>query len=315
MIFAGSALATFVASVMGDEQNERLKNGTFGALAGTSIGGLTGLMKNQQDLLVIGFLGSVVGAFVGWLVYLLLACLAPNSPTGRGILEFQVAGLKGVRERLNLDDQQKLLSALGAWRENFSRMMSDEKTHLLKIDSGAQLGDYASVIIETWLISVVDFFGLVFETLARKPQYQSRVTIIVYGTRANSIVGIHWISYAGSLSPHRRAQEFDNSSIGYQVLSGHVSSPYFTTSDTAKQTGQKRGDPSYRPFITFRLNSSAILALDWPDTLDENDPYVNVARNFFNTDIAPVIGEVLDKWPTPLQGVVGLQPLTVENPA
>jgi len=308
MVFSGSLLATFVASVMGDEQNERLKNGTFGALAGTSIGALAGLMKGQQDLLVVGFLGSVIGAFLGWLVYLLLALIA-NSPKLRGILEFQVAGLKGVRERLNLDDQQRLLSALGAWRENFSRMMTDEKNRLLKIGSTGNSNDYAAVIIETWLVSVVDFFALVFETLAKKPKYQSRVTIIVYGIQADSILGKHWISYPGPLPPHKKTQEFDANSIGYRVLSCQVTSPYFTTNEAAKQHGQKRGDSSYRPFITFRLNSSAILALDWPEELNEKDPFVDVARNFFNTDIAPVIGEVLDKWSGPLQNAVGLQPL------
>jgi hypothetical protein len=309
MVFAGSGLATFVASVMGDEQNQRLKNGTFGALAGTSIGGLAGLMKGQQDLLVVGFLGSVLGAFLGWLIYLLLSILANKIPTVRGVLEFQVAGLKGVRERLNLDDQQKLLTALGAWRENFSRMIFDEKNQLRKIAPCANSNEHAAVIIETWLISVVDFFALVFETLAKKPQYRSRVTIIVYGTQASSVIGKHWISYAGPLTPHKKAQEFDSSSIGYQVLLGQVSSPYFTTSDAANRAGQTRSDHSYRPFITFRLNSSAILALDWPETLDEKDPYVTVARNFFNSDITPVIGEVLDQWAGPLQSVVSLQPL------
>jgi hypothetical protein len=309
MVFTGSALATFVASVMGDEQNERLKNGTFGALAGTSIGGLTGLMKGQQDLLVVGFLGSVVGAFFGWLIYLVLAILANKIPMVRGIVEFQVAGLKGVRERLNLDDQQKLLDAVGAWRENFSRMMVQEKNQLLKITSAAGSNDYASVIIETWLISVVDFFALVFETLAKKPQYQSRVTIIVYGKQKDSVVGKHWLSYAGPLTPHKTAQEFDDNSIGYKVLSQKVPSPYFTTSDAIKKTGQTRGDPSYRPFITFRLNATAILALDWPETLDQEDPFVNMARNFFNSDITPAIGEVLDKWQGPVESAVGLQPL------
>jgi hypothetical protein len=309
MVFAGSVLATFVASVMGDEQNERLKNGTFGALAGTSIGGLAGLMKGQQDLLVVGFLGSVVGAFSGWLIYLLFAILANKIPMVRGIVEFQVAGLKGVRERLSLDDQQKLLGALGAWRENFSRMIADEKNQLLKISPAASSNDYASVVIETWLVSVVDFFALVFETLAKKPQYQSRVTIIVYGRQATSIVGKHWLSYAGPLTPHKKSQEFDDSSIGYKVLSQKVSSPFFTTSDAAKESGQKRGDPSYRPFITFRINRIAILALDWPENLDEKDPFVDVARNIFHSDITPVIGEVLDRWSGPRENVVGLQSL------
>jgi hypothetical protein len=65
LVAVGSALATFVVSVMGDEQDQRLKNGTFGAVAGTSIGGLAGLMTKQADLLVVGFFGSVVGALNG----------------------------------------------------------------------------------------------------------------------------------------------------------------------------------------------------------------------------------------------------------
>lgn len=78
LLITGSALATFVGSVMGDEQSERLKNGAFGAVAGTSIGGLAGLMKNQPDLVILGFFGSVAGATVGWVVYFGMAWLAPN---------------------------------------------------------------------------------------------------------------------------------------------------------------------------------------------------------------------------------------------
>src|SRR4051812_49341209 len=44
IVFVGSLLATFVASVIAEEQDQRLKNGTFGAIAGTSMGGLAALI-------------------------------------------------------------------------------------------------------------------------------------------------------------------------------------------------------------------------------------------------------------------------------
>ncbi len=251
----GSGLATFVASVMGDEQNERLKNGTFGAVAGTSIGGLAGLMKGQSELLVVGFLGSVIGAFAGWLTYLLLSLLA-SLRIGRRLLEYHGGGLKGVREQLKLDEEQMLLSALGAWRQNFSRMILEEKQRLRAVPTVAN--DYVRLAIETWLTSVTDLFALVFATMAKKPQYQSRVTVIVYGLRDHTVVGKHWISYSGRLPAHKKAQEFDRSSVGYKVLSGEWESPYFTTGDEAKQRGQDRGQQSYRPFITFRLTSQGL---------------------------------------------------------
>src|SRR5256885_9333249 len=71
-VFWGSLLVTFVASVMGKDQQQRLDQGKFGLAAGTSLGGLSGLLKNQPDLVVVGFVGSAVGGLFGWLFYLLL---------------------------------------------------------------------------------------------------------------------------------------------------------------------------------------------------------------------------------------------------
>jgi len=58
-------LATFVASVMADEQNDRLRQGTFGAIAGTTVGGLASIMQKDGTLLLIGVFGSACGAIVG----------------------------------------------------------------------------------------------------------------------------------------------------------------------------------------------------------------------------------------------------------
>jgi hypothetical protein len=307
----GSGLATFVGSVMGDEQSERLKNGTYGAVAGTSVGGLAGLLKNQADLVVVGFFGSVIGAVIGWLVYLFLAHKATKDSRWRTILDFQIGGLKAVQSRIALDDQQKLLSALGAWRGDFSRMILLEKAIALSLTQDS-FSSCAKMAMQTWVTSVVDFFGFFFETLANKRNYRSRVTIIVFGKKGANISGAHWISYSGSLTPHRKDQAFDAQSIGYQVLTHQKPSPFFTTSDVAQKEGQKRADdPSYRPFLTFRLNNSAVLALDWPHELaaDGSDPYVLFAKDLFHALITPSIGELLDKWPQSLQSEVGLEPL------
>ena len=314
LLIVGSALATFVGSVMADDQNERLKNGAFGAVAGTSIGGLAGLMKNQPDLVILGFFGSVVGATLGWVVYFAISFLARN-PKFRPALDFMTGGLKAVKESLDIDSPARLLPALNKWSGDFFAMAKKEKKGLLKMDQDNSWPQYARMTIERWLTTIVDTLALVFQTLAKKPEYQSRVTVIVYGLLGGKITGKHWIHYEGQLTPFRTNQSFDEASIGYQVLSGALQSPYFTTTKTAQTAGQRRADdPAVRPFITFRINDSAILALDWPASLDEEDPYVKAAREFFDRDISPLISEVLDRWVGPLAAVVGLEPLPANGP-
>ena len=95
-------------------------------------------------------------------------------------------------------------------------------------------------------------------------------TVIVYRLGANDTeaVGKHWISYSGQLTPYAKEKAFDQGSIGYKVLMQTLPSPYFTIKEIAEKQGQNRPeDASYRPFITFRLNDNAIMALDWPEEL------------------------------------------------
>src|SRR5258708_6613196 len=82
-------LATFIASVMADEQNDRLRQGTFGAIAGTSVGGLAAVFEKEPNLLLIGIFGSACGAVVGWVIYLGLSLL-PHFRWGRRLIEYQV---------------------------------------------------------------------------------------------------------------------------------------------------------------------------------------------------------------------------------
>src|SRR5438105_15055569 len=84
-------LMTFVASVMADEQNERLRQGSFGAIAGSAVGGLAAVMQKEPNLLLLGVFGSACGAIVGWVVYLTLSLLASFSWCRR-LIEYHLGG-------------------------------------------------------------------------------------------------------------------------------------------------------------------------------------------------------------------------------
>ncbi len=306
----GAALATFVASVMADEQEQRLKNGTFGAIAGSAIGGIAAVMNKQPDLLIVGFLGSAVGGLLGWGVFLWLSYRV-GKPGGRNWLEYYAGGFKGLRDKLNLDDQQILLSAIDAWKNNFSRTISYQRHTLLSFQKSAETDKYSRLMIKTWLILTVDIFALILKTLADKPIYQSRVTVIIFGKKEEKIVGKHWISYTGPLLEHK-PREFNEGSIGYKVLTGEEQSPYFATTKEVKDKGQDRGQLTYRSFYTFRLNGSAVLSIDWPEDLKENpepDQFVKRAVDLFQVDLTPSITALLENWSIPLQKELGLDPL------
>jgi hypothetical protein len=260
----GSLLVTFVASVMGKDQQQRLEQGKFGLAAGTSLGALSGLLEKQPNLVVVGFVGSAFGGLLGWLFYLILAFSVMRSPKLKNLIVFQTGGLEGFQRQLDLQSKETLRAGFGQWTEKFSRLMSDSKSDLISRVRSDRWEEEATNIIRGWLATAVDTLALVFGTLADKPQYESRVTVIVYRlseTDPSRACGQHWISYAGQLKPHLKEQLFDQSSVGYKVLKRQLESPYFTTKALAQQGGQKRpDDQSYRPFITFYLNQSAIRA-------------------------------------------------------
>ena len=318
-VFWGSLLVTFVASVMGKDQQQRLDQGKFGLAAGTSLGGLSGLIEKQPNLLVVGFVGSAVGGLLGWLFYLVLASLVVRFSKLKSLVIFQTGGLEELQKQLDIQSKDNLRSGFKDWTEKFSRMMSHAQTALVLRKNAAGWEDEAVSVIRGWLVTAVDTLALVFGTLADKPQYQSRVTIIVY--RLGEIEGkpcargIHWISYADQLKPHVKDDLFDEKSVGYKVLQQRLESPYFTTKEIAQKEGQARaGDPSYRPFITIRLNDKAILALDWPDELKEEDDYVRAARSLFNSVVTPALTELLDLWPRELADAAGVPVLQSISP-
>jgi hypothetical protein len=354
-VFWGSLLVTFVASVMGKDQQERLSQGKFGLAAGTSLGGLAGLMTAQPSQVVVGFVGSAVGGLLGWAFYFVLAWRITHARPERGkqmqcLLIFQVQGLEGLRDALDLQSKVTLESGFAVWGEKFSQLVAWEKNALLGREKTPEWESQAFTVMRGWIICAIDALSLVFGTLTDQDQYQSRASLIVYGTvppqngaaphpgaaaehTSGTIVGKHWIYYEGQLPPFHMT-EFNQSSIGYQVLSRHKWSPYRTSTQHSDLI-QNRNDNENRPFVTFRVNDHSILTVDWPGTIHggmpnpssksgkaeaskkknteapvhDIDPYVSAAESIFNTCIILAVREVLQQWPRDLSGVVHLDRL------
>lgn len=305
LVGIGSALGTFVAAVMADDQSTRLKNGTFGTLAGSAVGGITALMTETPALLVVGFFGSSVGALFAWIGFLMLSARA-SRPGGRNWLEYYVGGFQGLRDRLALDDEATLLLALDEWRIRFAQMVRQQKDEALLLQKGKTTDQFMVLIIEGWMISVVDVLTLVLKTLAKKDNHQPRMSVIVFAGRPDAVVGRHWISYSGDLRRHKD-RHFTNDSIGYKTLIGQVPDDirdnYWTTSDAEKR-GQELGkNQPYVGFFCFRVNDHAVLTLDWPDKIEidpRDSPYVKKSVVLLRSDIIPSIGALLAHWSRPL---------------
>ncbi len=157
-----------------------------------------------------------------------------------------------------------------------------------------------------------DFTRGMFVTFAGKPQYKSRLAVIIYGEEqrgeTRTKLGRLWLRYIGELSPHRGI-DFTTDSIGYKIISGKYPSPRFVTKDEAKRDGQDRGREAYRPFYIFLINQNTVLAIDWPDDLAKDDKYVDMVAQIMNRDIIPAIAELLAHWSGNLTAEVRLEPL------
>ena len=304
-------LATFVASVMADEQSARLKQGTFGAVAGTAVGGLAAVIGDQPMLVLTGIFGSAVGAIVGWIVYLGLSILA-SQRWGRRLMEYHVSGLKGVREQLDLDEKNQLLSALEIWSQNFRGMVLRESHVMLSNTSSSDYNLWVKIAIRGWMTTLIDAFNLVLDALAEKREYRARITLIAFGRSTTGPIGRHWISYAGHQQSHRK-KDFGEASIAFQVLSGKKESPFFTSVESANSEGEQRrsSGPAYSSFFVFKLTDNSVLSLDWPGRLEIDDPYVNVAKGLLQLDVVPAIALLLDHWSGDVASEVALEPLTV----
>ena len=178
LVVWGAALGTFVASVMADDQSERLRNGAFGAVAGASLGGVAALFVGSKILVLYGVFGSAIGAGAAWLVYLILAFVA-QKPAGRRMLEYHIQGLAGVHDQLIADANIRLREALHSWAANFARTIAREKDILLQEVGTREVNTSISLAIYNWLSTIVNTFNLVLDAIAETPlDYRCRATLI-----------------------------------------------------------------------------------------------------------------------------------------
>jgi hypothetical protein len=304
----GAALGTFVASVMANDQSERLRNGAFGAIAGTSLGGIAALFEDDKLLVFYGVFGSAIGACAAWVVYLILSFVARKS-AGRRILEYHIRGLAGVHDQLIADENSRLREALDLWGANFARTIAHEKDVLVHQGKSGSLNTSIDLAIYNWLSTIVNTFNLVLDAIAETPlDYRCRATLILFGCDdEGNRRGGHWISFAGRLPAHR-TKPFDTDSYAYQVLTEELQSPCFKTAEEANKEGQERGGVGrYYSFILFRVNDRAVLSVDWPGKVEENDPYILIVRNLFYLEVRPAVFDLLNMWSGDLEQEIGLR--------
>jgi uncharacterized membrane protein YccC len=167
LVILSACLATFVASVMADDQTERLRNGTFGTIAGATVGGLAAWLSQDNVLVLYGVFGSVIGATIGWAVYLILAFIG-SRPWGRRLVEYHVRGLKGVHERLISDERELLRQALSAWGQTFSRSAEEEKALITARQHDTEVNYWIRIAVKRWLSIATDTFNLVLDALVSR---------------------------------------------------------------------------------------------------------------------------------------------------
>jgi hypothetical protein len=315
LVLWGAALGTFVASVMADDQSQRLRNGAFGTIAGASLGGIAALFVDDKLLVLYGVFGSAIGASAAWLVYLILAFVA-QKPAGRRVLEYHIKGLAGVHEQLIADENTRLREALYSWGTSFARTITYEKDVLAHEGKSESINASIRLAIHNWLSTIVNTFNLVLDAIAETPlDYRCRATLILFGCDDKGHPkGRHWISFAGRLAAHQTGHLFDTASYAYKVLSEDVKSPCFTSAEEANNKGQERRSVDrYVSFILIRVSDRAVLSVDWPGKHDANDPYIRIVRDLFHLEVGPAVSELMDMWTGDIEQEVGLHCLALSG--
>jgi hypothetical protein len=170
------------------------------------------------------------------------------------------------------------------------------------------------MIIQAWLASVVDAFNVIFSRLAGRPEYRLRASVVVFGKTSGIVSGKHWLFYAGD-SPLHREKPFDDSSIAYRVVSSDLPTPTYQKLNAANKEAQNRGTDRYSSFYAFRVTSEVALAIDWPEEVLPDDPFVSAARDFVHTELSPGIQRLLSRWSRSVAVEIGLDPLRSSPPA
>jgi hypothetical protein len=302
LILLGSFCATFVASVIAEEQNERIKSGIFGLMGGTGAGAIASLITSDNELLLIGVAGSAVGAVLGWFTSLILCAWVHKSETGKAVLTYLSTGFSGLRAEITLNERIKnqnlQIDAIRTWNSYKSRTIQKQLTDILEIEKSIDRNAVVKIVVNEWLASVVNMFEFLFRLGGNSFQgYRPRATVIRFKQIEGNQVGNHWVFNTGGQRSFNTIKTFGENSVGYKVLTGELPSPHFDNFESANKTGENRGAINEeKSFMTFYVSDDTILAVDWPSVLALEDSIVKTISNLFEDDICPSINKLIKNW-------------------
>ena len=282
LIFLGSGLITFLSTVLAQKQDERLKNSSFGALASGVITLIITFLKkdNQQNDLLYAFLGSAIGAFNGWLVYLSIAVMAfLRYNVIIPFIELVAHGLDSMSDNIVSYENAQSSDKLKYYLE---RLASELNTRIGSLDNIAALDkvnedktdlatrkmllqqrkEFLESIARFILTSIVELFNLVYGSM----RFRASILKFQYTRDANGKKiyqeGRHWLYYYGSGQPFRKDKTFDQTTSAYDMVStGDRTMELFDLS--SDKVADRQAADRYQYFSLFRLNDWCILTLDW----------------------------------------------------
>ena len=278
--------ASFMASLLAKDQNDRLKNSTFGGLVGTGLSALVTIVQKQNniDYILYSVYGSVFGTFFGWLVYACIAVMAYiryNSPLS--IIELITNGLQGIREQIISEENKRLLGNLDIWWKQFAMDFEDKATILLKFDYSTYSKEMMISIVKSLLTSVCKVHNLMYNN------NQMRASIIKFD--ANQFNGKHWINYADFSNPldmkifdhvdssGKKIDEKEKESVAHKLLVNENEIYKYVDTKNNIDIQDRKSEKRYRYFSLFKIDDRHILTLDWPD--DINKINGEMTRDYF----------------------------------
>jgi hypothetical protein len=282
--------------MLGGSAEHRAKTTSIGAAAGSLLGVFMGLLRQQTSLLAFGFAGAAAGAFLAWVANLAL-CIAANTRFGRRWLKYHYLGIRAVSEDVEAESIDKTMLFLHEWRHGVTRRLTAQLTRMQRPGESPDVQQLETVrgVIEEWMGSIVDSFDILLHLATQKPEYQFRMTLIVFGSDGDSVKGSHWARYSGRQMKHR-TDAFAQDSIAYKVLTQQLASPHFgKTSDAGVPNRNTTAQGRYHDFICFRVNDFAVLSLDWVAISGEpaGDAYIQFLKTMVHTDLVRWIAALL----------------------
>jgi hypothetical protein len=298
-ILWASAIATFLSTVLADDQAQRIKQGAFGAVAAGGVTAVVALIQKEGDTsvsyILYSFYGSTFGGFVGWLVFVFIAALTYYR---YGVLmpfvELITSGFGKFRDQIILLENSPSLAKLQGWMERFERELRSQlykvelNTDFKNCSEKQQLLFYKQQV-SIILMAAVEQFNLVFGTV------HFRSTIIRFPDITNKDEnGCHdfELSYYGTMKRFKDTP-FDAESKAYMMATGQIKgkSKTFDTNDMNVPAREPRD--RYVSFILFKLTDMSVLSIDWAQ--DETKQRLQTLEDRINESLMPLLTDLMEK--------------------